>query len=331
MDLGTQLAANVGGVSGPARRRRRVFPVDGVARVVLILAACLILAVLVAIFVAMYLDARLSMDTFGWGFLTNSHWNPVEGREDYGALSSIFGTVISTLIAMLLAVPLSILIATFLVELAPRWLSVPMGMGVELLAAVPSIIYGMFGLFILKPILANQIEPWLKESWLGDTPLFQGPPLGLGMLNAGIILAIMILPFITAITRDVLRSVPRLTRESAYGLGATTWEVTRFVTLRYGRAGIVGACLLGLGRAMGETMAVTYVIGNSNQISWSLLKTSNTIASRMANEFMEATSEPLHLSALTELGLLLLVLSVLAQILAQAWIAWAQARTEGRA
>ena len=304
---------------------------DGVARIVLTLAACAILALLAAIFVAMYRDSRLSMETFGLGFLTNSHWNPVEGRENYGALSSIFGTVVSTLIAMLLAVPLSILIATFLVELAPRWLSVPMGTAVELLAAVPSIIYGMFGLFILKPILAEHVEPWLKESWLGGTPFFQGPPLGLGMLNAGIILAIMVLPFITAITRDVFRSVPRLMREAAYGLGGTTWEVTRHVTLRYGRRGIVGACLLGLGRALGETMAVTYVIGNSNEISLSLLKTSNTIASRMANEFMEATSRPLQLSALIHLGFLLLVLSVLVQVLAQAWIAWSASRTEGRA
>src|SRR5262245_59701458 len=205
----------------PARppRRRRWFPVDGVARVVLTLAACVILAVLAGIFVAMYRDSRLAMETFGLGFLTSARWNPAEGRESYGALSSIFGTVVSTLIAMLLAVPLSILIATFLVELARRWLSVPMGTAVELLAAVPSILYGMFGLFVLKPILAEVIEPALKESWLGATPLFQGPPLGLGMLNAGIILAIMLLPFITAITRDVFRSVPRLMREAAYGLG----------------------------------------------------------------------------------------------------------------
>jgi phosphate transport system permease protein len=312
------------------RRRRRRFPVDGVARIVLTTAAAVILVVLVAIFYAMYRDSRLSIDTFGLGFLTSTRWNPVEGRENYGALSSIFGTLVSTLIAMLLAVPLSILIATFLVELAPRWLAVPMGTMIELLAAVPSIIYGMFGLFVLRPILAEHIEPWLKESWLGGTGLFDGAPLGLGMLNAGIILAIMILPFITAITRDVFRSVPRLMRESAYGLGGTTWEVTRYVTLRYGRRGIVGACLLGLGRAMGETMAVTYVIGNSNQISLSLLKTSNTIASRMANEFMEATSRPLQLSALIELGFILLVLSVAVQILAQLWIAWSTARTEGR-
>src|SRR5262245_1814415 len=315
----------------PPRRRRRWFPVDGVARIVLTLAACVILAVLVAIFVAMYRDSRLALETFGVALLPSATSPPAEGRENYGALSSIFGTVVSTLIAMLLAVPLSILIATFLVELAPRWLSVPMGTAVELLAAVPSIIYGMFGLFILKPILAEVIEPALKKSWLGATPLFQGPPLGLGMLNAGIILAIMLLPFITAITRDVFRSVPRLLREAAYGLGGTTWEVTRNVTLRYGRRGIVGACLLGLGRAMGETMAVTYVIGNSNEMSLSLLKTSNTIASRMANEFMEATSRPLQLSALIELGFLLLVLSVLVQVLAQVWIVWSTARTEGRA
>jgi phosphate transport system permease protein len=314
-------------------RRRRWFPVDGVARVALTLAACVILAVLVAIFVAMYRDSRLSMETFGLGFLTNWHWNPAEGREDYGALSMIYGTVVSSLIAMLLAVPLSILIATFLVELAPRWLSVPMGTAVELLAAVPSIIYGMFGVFILKPILADHIEPWFKRSWLGATPLFAGAPNGQDMLNAGLILAIMILPFVTAITRDVFRSVPRLMREAAYGLGGTTWEVTRNVTLRYGRRGIVGACLLGLGRALGETMAVTYVIGGSNQIYLSLLKPSNTISSRMASEFSEATdpNRALQLSALIELGFLLLVLSVVVQVLAQLWIVWSTARTEGKA
>jgi phosphate transport system permease protein len=305
--------------------------VDGTARVVLTFAACLILVVLAAIFIAMYRDSRLSMETFGLGFLTSRRWNPAEGRENYGALSSIFGTLMSTLLAMLLAVPLSIVIAIFLVELAPRWLSVPMGTAIELLAAVPSIIYGMFGLFILKPILSDTVEPWLKDSWLGSTPLCEGPPLGLGMLNAGLILAIMILPFLTAITRDVFRSVPRLMREAAYGLGGTTWEVTRYVTLRYGRRGIVGACLLALGRAMGETMAVTYVIGNSNEVSLSLFKTSNTIASRMANEFMEATSRPLQLSALVELGFILLILSVVVQVLAQMWIAWSTARTEGRA
>jgi phosphate transport system permease protein len=313
------------------KRPRRWFPVDGLARAVLSLAACAILAVFVGIFVAMYRDSHLSMETFGLDFLTSKRWNPAEGHETYGALSSIYGTVVSTLLAMVLAVPLSILIAIFLVELAPRWLAAPMGTMIELLAAVPSIIYGMFGLFILKPILAEELGPRIKQSWLGETFLFEGPPLGLGMLNAGLILAIMILPFLTAITRDVFRSVPRLLREAAYGLGGTTWEVTRNVTLRYGRTGIIGAGLLALGRAMGETMAVTYVIGNSNDMSGSLLRQSNTIASRMANEFMEATSRPLQLSALVELGFLLLILSVAVQILARVWISWSMRRTEGRA
>jgi len=317
--------------TSPTKRRLRWFPTDWVARVTLTTAACAILGVLAAIFIAMYLDSRLSMETFGWGFLTSDRWNPADDRENYGALSSIWGTAVSTFIAMVLAVPVSILIAIFLVELAPGWLSTIMGTIVELLAAVPSIIYGMFGLFVLKPILADYVEPWIASTWLGELPLFQGPPIGVGMLNAGIILAIMILPFITAITRDVFRSVPQMMREAAYGLGGTTWEVTRYVTLPYGRRGIVGACLLALGRAMGETMAVTYVIGNSNEISVSLFRTSNTIASRMANEFMEATSRPLQLSALIELGFILLLLSVLVQILARAWMAWAAARTEGRA
>jgi phosphate transport system permease protein len=304
-----------------------------VARVVLAGAACLILVLLVAIFAAMYQGSALSIEKFGWAFVTSADWNPV--TEQYGALSSIYGTVVSTVLAMLLAVPLSLLIALFLVELAPRWLSAPIGMAVELLAAVPSIIYGMWGLFVLAPLLANRVEPWIQGTGLGSLPLFSGPPIGLGMLNASLVLAVMILPFITAISRDVFRSVPRVMREAAYGLGGTTWEVTRYVTLRYGRRGIIGACLLALGRAMGETMAVTYVIGNSNTVpqSWrdvSLFATGNTISSKMASEFMEATDRPLQLSALVQLGFILLILSVLAQALAQLWMAWSAARVEGR-
>jgi phosphate transport system permease protein len=319
---------SAGQVPDHLRLRRRWFPVDAVARCVVATAACLIFLVLVAIFVAMYRDSRLSMTTFGWGFIASKEWNPV--TEKYGALSSIYGTVVSTLIAMLLAVPMSILIALFLVELAPRWLSVPIGTAIELLAAVPSIIYGMWGLFVLTPLLSSTVQPWIKKSPVGSWPLFEGPPLGLGMMNAGLVLAVMVLPFITAITRDVFRSVPRAMREAGYGLGATTWEVTRCVTLRYGRQGVLGACLLGMGRALGETMAVTYVIGNSNTISLSLFATGNTISSKMANEFMEATDRPLQLSALVELGFILLVMSLLAQVLAHFWIAWTAARTEGK-
>jgi phosphate transport system permease protein len=325
MPLSTQAAP----AACSPRRRHRWFPVDGFAHVVLAGAACLILLVLAAIFAAMYRDSQLSIDKFGWGFLTSTHWDPA--REQYGALTSIYGTLVSTLLAMLLAVPLSILIAIFLVELAPFWLALPLGFAIELLAAIPSIIYGMWGLFVLTPLLADTVEPAIQDTWLGALPLFSGPPLGLGLLNAGLVLAVMILPFITAITRDVFHSVPRLMREAAYGLGATTWEVTRKVTLRYGRRGIIGACLLGLGRAMGETMAVAYVIGNSNTISVSLFSSGNTISSKLASEFLEATDSPLQLSALLELGFLLLVLTVLVQILARIWIAWSVAQTEGKA
>jgi phosphate transport system permease protein len=287
-------------------------------------AACFFTLLLLGIFYALFQESRPTIDQFGWRFLVTREWNPV--TNEFGALSSIFGTVVSTLIAMLLAVPVSLLIALFLVELAPPWLSATVGTAIELLAAVPSIIYGMWGLFVLAPLLADEVQPALQK-YTGDLPLFSGPPMGLGFLTAGLVLAVMVLPFTTAITRDVFRSVPPVVREAAYGLGATTWEVTRTVTLPYGLRGVIGAVLLGLGRAMGETMAVTFVIGNSNNLpkslsEFSLFEPGNTISSRMANEFMEASSSPLYISALIELGFILLVLTVVVQILAQLWIRW---------
>ena len=216
---------------------------------------------------------------------------------------------------MVIAVPLSLVIALFLVELAPPRVSRLVGGGIELLAAIPSIIYGMWGLFVFAPFMADHVQPFLTKT-LGFLPLFQGPPMGIGMLSAGIILAFMVLPFITAVMRDVFAMVPPVLKESAYGLGATTWEVTHKVTVRYGLRGLLGAVFLGLGRAIGETMAVTFVIGNDHRISASLFAAGNSIASTLANEFAEA-SEPLYLSALIELGLILLVITFLVQVVTQ--------------
>lgn len=275
------------------------------------------LLLLVGIFIVLILRSHLSMQTFGLSFLVSQKWNPVLG--EFGALSSIYGTIVSTVIAMLLAVPMSLIIALFLVELAPPSVSTAVGGAIELLAAIPSIIYGMWGLFVFAPFMADHVQP-LLGSMAGWLPLFQGPPMGIGMLTAGLILALMILPFVTAISRDVFRMVPAVVKESAYGVGATTWEVTRRVTIRYGARGIIGGAFLGLGRALGETMAITFVIGNDHTISASLFAPGNSITSTLANEFTEA-SEPLYLSALIELGLVLFVLTVVVQLIAQLWLA----------
>ncbi len=265
----------------------------------------LVLAIIGAIILVLYSKAHLAVGHFGWRFLWNTAWDPV--REDFGALTSIYGTVVSSLLAILIATPISIGIAIFLTEMAPPWLQKPVSLGVEMLAAVPSIIYGMWGLFVFAPIMAKTVQPWLK-SHLGMLPLFQGIPMGIGMMTAAIILAIMIIPFITSVARDVFSLVPAMSKESAYGLGATTWEVIRGVVIPHTRSGLVGAIFLGLGRALGETMAVTFVIGNAHKISTSLLDPSNTIASTLANEFSEATT-PLYISSLIELGLILFLIT----------------------
>ncbi len=251
---------------------------------------------------------------FGVGFFFTEEWNPV--TQEFGALSSIYGTLMSTLLAMLLAVPLSLAIAIFLVELAPPRLSRTVGTMIELLAAIPSIIYGMWGMFVFAPIMASTLQPWLTAyvGWIpGLGAFFQGPPMGLGMLTAGLILGFMVLPFTCAITRDVFQMVPPVVKESAYGLGATTWEVTCKVTLPYGLVGIIGAFFLGLGRALGETMAVTFVIGNAHKINLGLFYPGNSIASCMANEFAEAT-ELIYISSLICLGLVLFVITYLVQV-----------------
>ncbi len=260
----------------------------------------------------MYKGSKLSIDKFGWGFLWTSVWDPVKG--DFGALPYVFGTVMSSVVALVIALPLSIGVAMFLAELAPRWLERPVSFMVELLAAIPSIVYGLWGMFVLVPFMRRIISPFVIH-YLGKIPLFTGAPYGFGMLTAGIILAIMILPIITSISRDVMISIPNTQREAALALGATKWETTKII-LSNAKSGIAGATLLGLGRAIGETMAVTMVIGNMSQISFHLLDPGYSMASVLANEFSEATSN-LYLSALIEIGLLLFGVTIILNAVAR--------------
>jgi phosphate transport system permease protein len=261
----------------------------------------------------MALASKLSLAQFGLGFVTSREWNPV--RDQYGALPFIFGTVVSSLLALCISVPISLGIAIYLSELAHAKLRTPMGFLVELLAAVPSVVYGLWGIFALAPWLRGTVEPFLART-LGFLPLFQGPHQGFGMLAGGIILAIMITPTISSVSREVLRAVPHALREGAIGLGATRWEVVRVAVLPYAKSGLVGAIILGLGRALGETMAITMVIGNRSEIAFSLFAPSYTMASVIANEFTEATGE-LYLSALAEVGLLLFFVTVTLNVLAR--------------
>jgi phosphate transport system permease protein len=298
---------------------------DVVFKVLTACCAAVVVVLIVAIFFRLFWDSRPSIKEFGLGFLTSPHWNPV--TSEFGAASSIFGTAVSTLIAMVIAVPLSLVIALLLVELSHPVVSRVVGTGIELLAAIPSIIFGMWGLFVLAPVMQDHVQPFLQAhiGWMpGFHALFSGPPMGIGMLTAGFILALMILPFITAVARDSLAMVPPVLKEAAHGMGSTTWEATHKVSLRYCRSGIVGALFLGLGRALGETMAVTFVIGNSNRVSTSLFAAGNTIASKLANEFTEA-DEVMHLSSLVELALVLFVITFIFQVLAHLWL-----RRQGR-
>jgi len=269
-------------------------------------AAWLTLALLAGIVASLIVGALPAMREFGLGFLFSTAWDPVQGR--FGGLVMIYGTLMTSLIALAIAVPVSFGIALFLTELSPGWLKRPLGTAIELLAAVPSIVYGMWGLLVFGPILARFVQQPL-QSLLAGVPvlgaLVSGPPVGIGLLAAGIILAIMIIPFIASVMRDVFETTPPMLKESAYGLGATTWEVVSRVVLPYTRNGVVGAVMLGLGRALGETMAVTFVIGNFNQLdSLSLFQAANSITSALANEFAEA-GEGLHQAALVYLGLIL--------------------------
>src|ERR1035437_975650 len=272
-----------------------------------------VIALMVLVGLTLYRNSRLAMRAFGWHFLTSSTWDPVQ--DVYGALPFIYGTVVSSLLALLIAVPLGIATAVYLTELAPLRLRQPIISVIEMLAAVPSVIFGLWGIFVLIPWLRIHLFPRLQEGF-GFLPLFQGPIYGVSMLAAGIIIAIMILPIITSVSREILRSVPDLQREAAYALGATRWEVTRIAVLSYARRGLFGAVVLGLGRALGETMAVTMVIGNRPEIAASLFAPGYTLASVIANEFNEATSD-LYLSSLFELGLVLLALTILVNAIAQ--------------
>ncbi|HNW81988.1 MAG TPA: phosphate ABC transporter permease subunit PstC [bacterium] len=284
--------------------------------------AFLVLLVMSGMIVMLAWNSRIALKTFGFSFFTSSDWNPA--MNTFGAFSSIYGTIVSTVLALVVAVPMSVMIALFLVEFAPKSVSTVVGGAIELLAAVPSIIYGMWGMFVLAPIMSEHIQPFLADKMnLAGIPvfgkLFQGPPMGIGMLTAGIILAIMVLPYISMVMRDVFMMVPSVIKESAYGMGSTTWEVTHKITLRYGIQGVIGAVFLGLGRAIGETMAVTFVIGNAHQISSSLYAPGTSIASTIANEFGEAT-DPVYMHSLILLGLTLLVMTLVIQIFAQLWM-----------
>lgn len=267
--------------------------------------AVFVLVIMCLIFIVLLREAVPAISAFGLSFLYTAEWNPV--RSVFGALPSIYGTCVSSIIALVIAVPISLGIAMFLTELAPRWLAGPVGMAIELLAAIPSIIYGMWGLFILAPLLADYVEPFMIE-YLGFIPIFKGAPLGIGMLPAGFILAIMIIPFISSVSRDIFLMVPPILKESGYGVGATKWEVIYKVVLPFTRSGIIGAIVLGLGRALGETMAVTFLIGNSYDISSELFNPATSISASLANEFTEAV-DPLHISSLVALGLILFVIT----------------------
>jgi phosphate transport system permease protein len=276
-----------------------------------------VLVLLSAVILSLIKGSIPAIKTFGFGFLISERWNPV--TDNFGALPAIYGTVVTSFIAMLIAVPIGLMIAFFLTELCPQRLRRPIGIAIELLAGIPSIIYGIWGLFVFAPFLQETLQPFLIDT-LGNVPgiapLFSGPPYGIGMLTAGLILAIMVLPFVTSITRDVFEAVPSVLKEAAYGLGCTTWEVVRNVVLPYARVGVIGGVMLGLGRALGETMAVTFVIGNAHRISASILAPGTTISATIANEFTEAVGD-LYTSALIALGLILFVITFIVLAIAR--------------
>ena len=293
--------------SGRLLRERNT---EHVFRSLTLIAAILVLLLLGGVVLSLVGGAWPALRHFGFAFFTKEVWNPV--TEHFGALAPIFGTVVTALIAMVVAIPAGFGVAVFLTELSPPMLRRPIGIAVELLAAVPSIIYGLWGLFVLAPLLQTSVQPWLIEhlsqlAFVGH--LFTGPPYGIGVGTAGIVLAIMVLPYLTAVMRDVFETVPVLLKEAAYGLGATTWEVLWNVVVPYARGGIIGGVMLGLGRALGETMAVTFVIGNAHRINSSLLAPGTTISATIANEFTEAVGD-LYTSSLIALGLVLMLITL---------------------
>ena len=315
---------------GQPPARRRVAPgADTVFAGMAHGAAWLTLALLAGIIVSLLIGAGPAIREYGLSFLWSTDWDPVQDK--YGGLVMIYGTLMTSLIALLIAVPVSFGIALFLTELSPAWLKRPLGTAIELLAAIPSIVYGMWGLLVFSPLLSTYVQQPL-QAWFGDVPylgaLFSGPPVGIGLLSAGIILAIMIIPFIAAVMRDVFEVTPPLLKESAYALGSTTWEVMWKVVLPYTKTGVVGGIMLGLGRALGETMAVTFVIGNFNQLdSLSLFQAANSITSALANEFAEA-APGLHQAALMYLGLVLFFITFVVRALSKVLLARLQ-KNEG--
>ncbi|HEY0384818.1 MAG TPA: phosphate ABC transporter permease subunit PstC [Pyrinomonadaceae bacterium] len=323
-------ASGYGASARPWNWRRALAPTgntgDTIFRAVLFCCALLLLLIVMAMVVAMASNSQLSLRRFGLTFLTSRTWNPIQG--EFGALPFIYGTVMSSVLALLIAVPLSLGVAIFLVEQSPRRLARPLAFLVELLAAIPSVVYGLWGIFVLAPFLRQHVEPTLARLF-GWLPLFQGTLTGIDLFTAGIILAIMITPIISAVVRDVLAAVPISQREAALALGATRWETTRIV-LANAASGIAGAIILGLGRAIGETMAVTMVIGNRPEISASLFKPSYTIASVIANEFTEATGD-LYLNALIELGLILFLVTFIVNGVAKLLVWSVTRKTSGTA
>ena len=292
------------------RQLRSEARIERVFRSLTMCSALLVLALLLGVTIALIEGSLPALKAFRGSFLTQTVWNPV--TEKFGAMAPLYGTIVTSVIAMLIAIPISFGIAVFLTETCPKWLRRPIGTAIELLAAIPSIVFGIWGLFVLAPLLQRHLQPWLIDH-LGPLPLigmlFQGPPFGIGLLTAGLVLAIMVLPFISSVMREVFQLTPQSLKEAAYGVGATQWDVVRGVVLPWSRVGAIGGIMLGLGRALGETMAVTFVVGNAHRISGSLIAPGTTISAAIANEFTEAVGD-LYTSALVALGLVLFVLTI---------------------
>jgi len=329
--MATSLAATTPPPAATASAVRSQRGADRVFRGATRLFAIAVLSILAAILLSLLVGSLPALRKIGFfPFLRSRDWNPV--TESFGGLVPIYGTLVTSAIAMLIGIPVSFGIALFISELCPRWLKRPLSTAIKLLAAIPSIIYGMWGLFVLAPLLADHVQPWVTDH-LGNLPgvgaLFQGPPLGIGMGTAGLILAIMVIPFISSVMRDVFETVPAVLKESTYALGTTTWEVVWSIVLPYAKVGAAGGIMLGLGRALGETMAVTFVIGNAHEINRSLFLPGNTISSILANEFTEAVGKT-YTSSLIALGLLLFMITFVVLALSKLLLLQLQ-RREGKA
>ena len=324
------MAADIALLGRSAAQRQRAGSIgDAIFRTLTFLFALLVLLILGGVIVALVQGAIPALRTFGFSFVFTEVWNPV--TEKFGALAPIYGTLVTSAIAMLVGIPVAFGVAVFITEICPLWLKRPLATMIELLAAIPSIIYGIWGLFVFAPFVQQYIQPAIIDT-LGQVPgigaLFAGPPLGIGVLTAGFILAVMVLPFISSIMRDVFETVPAILKESAYGLGATRSEVVRQIVLPYTRIGVVGGIMLGLGRALGETMAVTFVIGNAHRISASILQPGTTISASLANEFTEAVGD-LYLSSLIALGFILFVITFIVLAIAKLLLLRLQQRAGG--